>query len=152
FRRSDGATSLAFVPPGEPGPATPIFLLPALGLDGRSFAPLAPLAAARRVVFWNMPNELPATPGPDALAALVFEHADRAGMPRRFVLGGSSLGSTLALAAAVAQPDRVAGLVLIGGTARWRDLGPPMKLARLSHPFLPSRHYHRAVPWILAPH
>ena len=145
------ATTSAFLPGGDPGAGVPLFLVPALGLDGRSFAPLAPLAAQRRVVFWNPPNELPATPGLDALAAATFVHADRAGMPPRFVLGGSSLGAIVALAAALATPERVAGLVLMGGTARWRDLGAPMRIARLFHPFIPRRHYHKAMARILAP-
>jgi pimeloyl-[acyl-carrier protein] methyl ester esterase len=146
-----GATTSAFVPPGEPGPSTPLFLVPALGLDGRSFAPLAPLAKHRRVLFWSPPNELPRSPGLGALAASTIEHADRAGMPRRFVLGGSSLGAMIALAAALDAPERIAGLVLTGGTARWRDVGAPMRLARLLHPFIPRRAYHRAMPYILAP-
>lgn len=146
-----GPATSAFVPAGEPGPGTPLFLLPALGLDGRSFAHLAPLAARRRIVFWSPPNELPRTTGLGAFARLTMEHADRAGMPRRFVLGGSSLGAMIALAAALGAPERIAGLVLIGGTARWRDLGAPMRLARLLHPFIPRRAYHRAMPHILAP-
>jgi len=151
FRGDAGATSSAFVPRGEPGSATPLFLVPALGLDGRSFAPLAPLAATRRVVFWNPPNELPREPGLGALAAATIAHADRAGMPRRFVLGGSSLGAIVALAAALDAPDRVAGLVLVTGAARWSDLGPPMRFARLLHPFIPRRVYHNAMARILAP-
>jgi pimeloyl-ACP methyl ester carboxylesterase len=151
YRGGDGAATSAFVPRAAPGPATPLFLVPALGLDGRSFAPLAPLAAARRVVFWNPPNDLPCDPGLGALARATMEHADRAGMPRRFVLGGSSLGAIVALAAALDAPERIAGLVLVGGAARWADLGAPMRLARLAHPLIPRRWYHRAMARILAP-
>jgi pimeloyl-[acyl-carrier protein] methyl ester esterase len=151
FRSADGATTSTFVPAAAPGPRTPLFLLPALGLDGRSFAPLAPLAADRRVVFWNPPNALPMSPGLDALAAVAIEHADRAGMPRRFVLGGSSLGAVIALAAALRSPERVAGLVLVGGAASWEELGAPMRWASLLHPFIPRRVYHKAMARILVP-
>ena len=151
FRDEAGRATSAFVPPGAPGPGLPLFLVPALGLDGRSFAPLAPLAARRRVVFWSPPNDLPRTAGFDGLAAAAFEHADRAGMPRRFVLGGSSLGAMVAMAAALAAPERIAGLVLSGGTAAWRDLGWPMRLARCLHPLMPRRGYHRWMAKVLVP-
>ncbi len=151
FGGPSGPATSAFVPAGEPGPGTPLFLVPALGLDGRSFAPLAPLAADRRIVFWSPPNDLPRTPGLGAFARTAIDHADRAGMPQRFVLGGSSLGAMIALAAALDAPERIAGLVLVGGAARWRDVGTPMRLARHLHPFIPRRAYHRAMPFILAP-
>jgi len=151
FRSADGRTTSAFVPPVEPGPRTPLFLVPALGLDGRSFAPLAPLAAERRVVFWNPPNELPTSPGLDAIARAAIEHAERAGIPRRFVIGGSSLGAVIALAAATTAPDRIAGLVLSGGAASWDELGPRMRWAARLHPLIPQRVYHKAVARILVP-
>jgi pimeloyl-ACP methyl ester carboxylesterase len=151
FRGTGGTTTSTFVPAAAPGPRTPVFLVPALGLDGRSFAPLAPLAADRRVVFWNPPNDLPMSPGLDALAAAAIEHADRAGMPRRFVLGGSSLGAVISLAAALASPERVAGLVLVGCTASWDELGAPMRMASLLHPLIPRRVYHKAMAHILVP-
>ena len=151
FRGPAGAATSAFVPVGTPGPGTPVFFIPALGLDGRSFGSLAPLARERRVVFWSPPNDLPRTPGLGALAAATMDHADRAGMPRRFVLGGTSLGAMIALATALAAPDRVAGLVLAGGAARWTDLGAPMRVARWLHPFIPRRIYHRIAPRVLAP-
>jgi pimeloyl-ACP methyl ester carboxylesterase len=150
FRDAAGGVTSAFVPREPPGPGVPLFLAPALGLDGRSFAGLAPLARERRVVLWSPPNES-ARRGIEALGPEVVEHADRAGLPRRFVVGGSSLGAVRALAAAVAAPERVAGLVLMGGVARWRDLGPGMRLARLLHPVLPRRSYHRAFARVLAP-
>lgn len=151
FRDHAGGATSAFVPPGGPGPAVPLFAVPALGLDGRSFAPLAPLTADRRLVFWNPPNELPREPGLEAFAATTLTHADRAGMPQRFALLGSSLGAMVALATAIAAPERVAGLVLSGGAARWSDLGLLIRLTRFAHPFLPRRGYHRAMPWVLAP-
>jgi pimeloyl-ACP methyl ester carboxylesterase len=151
YRDAAGGVTSAFVPRGEPGPATPLFCVPALGLDGRSFAALAPFAAQRRVVFWNPPNDLPRADGLDALAACAMEHADRAGLTGRFVLLGSSMGAMIAVAAAAARPERIAGLVLSGGAARWDDLGIPIRLTRLAHPLLPRRSYHRAMPWVLAP-
>jgi pimeloyl-ACP methyl ester carboxylesterase len=151
FRDDAGGATSAFVPAADPGPALPLFAVPALGLDGRSFAPLAPLAAQRRLVFWSPPNDLPREPGLEAFAATALTHADRAGMPARFVLLGSSLGAMVALASAIAAPERVAGLVLSGGTARWSDLGLLIRLTRFAHPFMPRRTYHRAMPWVLAP-
>ena len=151
YRDEAGGATSAFVPSAEPGPAVPLFGIPALGLDGRSFAPLAPLVADRRMVFWNPPNDLPHEPGLDAFAATALTHADRAGMPERFILIGSSLGAIVALAVAIAAPERIAGLVLSGGAARWSDLGIVIRLTRFAHPFLPRRSYHRAMPWVLAP-
>jgi pimeloyl-ACP methyl ester carboxylesterase len=140
-----------FVPRDTPGPGTPLFLAPGLGLDGRCFEPFAPLAADRRLVFWNLPNVLPEHGGTAALGRLYLDHADRAGMPRRFVFGGSSLGGTIALAAALEAPERCAGLVLAGASSAWSDLGLFMRMGPHIHRFLVSRTYHLRFAEVLFP-
>lgn len=146
---SPRASTSTFVPRGDAGAGTPVFLAPGFGLDGRSFERLAPLAARRRAVWWNFPNVVPATGGIAALGRLYLEHADRAGLPRRFVFGGSSLGGSIALAAALDAPERCAGLVLIGTTASWRQLGTRLHIARWFLPLLPARGFHERFATIL---
>lgn len=144
-----GATCSAFEPRDAAGPGVPVFFAPAFGLDGRAFARLAPLARRRRVVFWNLPNALPDRGGIRALARLYLEHAARAGMPPRFVFAGSSLGGSIALAAALEAPERCAGLVLVGTCASWRELGPRLHVGRFLLPLLPARGFHRRFATIL---
>lgn len=156
FRDSGGVTSCfernmpyeAYVPYGA---GVPLFLAPGLGLDGRSMAPLAALPDSRRVALWNFPNELP-PPGADGLATLAdlyLAHAARCGMPDRFVMGGSSLGGTIALAAALRAPERAAGLVLFAGSAAWRDLGTLLRLGPALHRVIPRRPFPRIFARIL---
>ncbi|MCE9634866.1 MAG: alpha/beta hydrolase [Planctomycetes bacterium] len=148
FRGPAGASS-TFVPAVAHGPGVPLFLVPGFGLDGRCFGRLSPIATSRRTVFWNLPNELPEHGGLTALARLCLDHADRVGMPRRFVIGGSSLGGTIALAAALEAPERCAGLILFGSSASWRELGPRLRFARMLLPVLPARGFHRRLATIL---
>lgn len=144
-----GASSSAFVPADACGSGVPVFLAPAFGLDGRALERLAPIARTRRAVFWNLPNVLPDSGGIAALGRLFVEHADRAGMPRRFVFGGSSLGGSIALAAALDAPERCAGLILVGTCASWRELGARLHVGRLLLPLLPARGFHRRFATIL---
>lgn len=144
-------TTSTFAPPGRHGDGVPLILAPPLALDGRSFAPLAPLGEARRVVFWNLPNRLPREGGTEALGRLLLEHVDRAGLGDRIVVGGASLGGLVALAAALHAPERVAGLVLVSTSASWAELGPLLRWARLLHPFLPRRTYHKRLARLLIP-
>lgn len=137
-----GAGTSVFRPRTPPGPGTPLLLAPAFGLDGRSLERLSPLAESRPVAFWNIPNVVPEEGGVRALGRMMLDHADRAGFRGRVLLGGSSLGATIALAAALEAPDRVAGLVLVGGSACWAHLGTRLKVGRLLHLLLPSRGYH----------
>lgn len=143
-----GGTSV-FLPRATPGPGLPLFLAPAFSLDGRSFERFAPLASERPVAFWNLPNLVPATGGLPALARLALEHADRAGFRGRVVLGGSSLGATIAVAAALEAPERVAGLVLVAGSPCWAHLGIGLKVGRVLHSVLPERGYHRRFATLL---
>lgn len=149
--RDAGGVSSCFEADGPHGPGVPLFLAPGLGLDGRATAPLAALAPSRRVVLWNLPNALPrpGTDGLSALADLYLAHATRCGMPERFVMGGSSLGATVALAAALRAPERAAGLVLIAGSAAWSDLGFLLRIGPALHRFLPRRAYPRLFARIL---
>jgi len=153
YRDGNGpdAETSAFVPPGDGGEGVPLFLAPALGLDGRSFELLAPACRGRRTVFWNTPNRLPRDGGLPALATLALEHAARAGLGERFVIGGSSLGGMLALTAAALQPERVRGLILFGTALYWKGLGPGIRCARLLHTFVPRRKYHRFLPRVMFP-
>jgi pimeloyl-ACP methyl ester carboxylesterase len=144
-----GATCSAFEPRDAAGDGTPVMFAPAFGLDGRAFERLAPLARRRRVVFWNLPNALPERGGVGALGRLYLAHADRAGMPERFVFAGSSLGGSVALAAALEAPERCAGLVLIGTCASWRELGTGLHLGKYLLPLLPARGFHRRFAAIL---
>lgn len=144
-------TVSAYVPNGGHGDGTPFFLIPGFGLDGRSFGTLAPLAAARRTVFWNPPNVLPPGDDLEAIARLALDHAERTGCDGKIVLGGASMGGMVALTAALIAPERVAGLALFGTSSSWSEVGLPVRFAALWHGLTPRRRYHRILPHILIP-
>ena len=144
-------TASVFEPPGPHGDGTPLFLLPGFGLDGRSFAPLAPLAAQRRVVFWNPPNRMPSGDDLVAVGERALRDAERAGCGTRLVLGGASFGGMLALRTALEWPDRVAGLVLFGSAACWGDVSLPVRMASVLHDAVPRRRYPQLLAKALVP-
>ncbi|MCE2916062.1 MAG: alpha/beta hydrolase [Rubrivivax sp.] len=101
--------------PSSPGPAGCLTLLPGLGCDEELFAGLLPaLRAAGHVCRVSTAHTRH-----DTMAAMATEIADTlqgATGPHRLV--GCSMGAMLALMAAAQAPDAVAGLVLIGTSAR----------------------------------
>lgn len=103
-------------PGGNEEVARTVVCLPGLGASGRSFAPMAPLASELRLVLWTPTLRTPMTHTPLQwnLASLV--HPD-ARLPERFALLGSSFGSTVSLAFAMAYPERVKALVLVSPVA-----------------------------------
>lgn len=148
--RTRGERVSAFVL-SEDGPGTPALLLPAFGLDGSSFAALAPSLAGRRAVAWSPRNDVPAGIGLDGFAKRALDAAERSGLGAPCVLIGSSFGGMIALAAALAAPERVAGLVLIGTAPSWRSLGLRMRVVARLQPFFPRRSYHRRLARIMIP-
>ncbi|WP_083364058.1 alpha/beta fold hydrolase [Microterricola viridarii] len=95
--------------------AAPLLLLHAWGETGRSFdrlLPLLPPGVGARAVDqrWD-DSAAPRTLA--SLAAEVLAFMDAAGLPRAVLLGSSS-GGYVAQEVAVAAPERVAGLVLVG--------------------------------------
>ena len=146
-----GDTASVYEPTRPHGAATPFFLLPGFGLDGRSFSFLAPLADGRRVVFWNPPNQLPSGRDLGTIADLALEHATLSGCDGRLILGGASAGGIIALHAALRHPERVAGLVLFGTFANWSDAGRWARFAAVFHDLIPRRLYPRVLPRVLIP-
>ncbi len=144
-------TASVFVARGPHGAGTPVFLMPGFGLDGRSFAPLSRLAAGRRTVFWSPPNRLPPGDGLLPLAERALRDAERAGCAGRIVVGGASMGGMLALLAALHMPERVAGLILFGSTAAWKEVSRGVRLAAWTHGLVPARRYKTWLPGVMVP-
>ncbi len=87
----------------------PVILLPGTLCDDRAFAPLI-----ARLASWDVRTVLTtASESTVELAALILKQA-----PPRFVVIGFSLGGIIGLEIAAQAPSRVAGLALIGSTAR----------------------------------
>lgn len=130
---------------GSPAPGagrTPVACLAGIGLDGRVFRRLAPLAAERDLLLVNLPNDLPPAPRMEDLAEEAFAALDAAGHGgRKAILLGSSFGGMAALAGALARPDRTAGLAILGGAAAWAEVPLHLRLLSRLHPLVPRRSY-----------
>ncbi len=141
--------------PAAPAPGagrTPVAAIAGLGLDGRTFSRLAPLAADRDLLLVNLPNALPPAPRMEDLAEEVFAALDAGGHgDRKAVLLGHSFGAMVALAAVLSRPERVAGLVLIGGGTGWGSVSPALRFAAALHPLVPRRPYPRVFAAVMLP-
>jgi pimeloyl-ACP methyl ester carboxylesterase len=113
--------------PSDAAPwATSVLLLPGLGCDGDLYADLQPaLEAAGHACTLSRALEQGDTL--EAMADQVVAELDAA--PRPGVVIGCSMGGMLALIAAARQPRSLAGLVLIGTSAR----PDPPEVAGLRH-------------------
>lgn len=123
-----------------------LVLIPGMGLDALGFVMLmARLQAHFRCVSFDLPSG-----EADGAHLMKYRHADHVadlfalldhlGI-RQCILVGSSFGSTIALAAAHAQPSRFPRLLLQGGFAR-RPLARAEVLAASFARFLPGRLKH----------
>lgn len=90
------------------GPMPDLVMIPAMGCDGRLYADIAPrLSAAVK----------PITLVTDKNAMADCVQQVLAGAPERFVVLGTSFGGRTALEVALAAPERVQGLIVIGAGA-----------------------------------
>jgi pimeloyl-ACP methyl ester carboxylesterase len=145
FWRFEGAP-----PPGAG--RTPVLALAGLGLDGRVFRGLAPLAAERDLVLANLPNEVPPGPALEPFVRGALDALDAAGHAGRpAVLAGSSFGGMVALAAALAAPERTAALVLLGTGPGWRFVHARLRAGSRFHPLVPRRAYPRVFATVMLP-
>ena len=132
-----------YVPGGVHDRSRALVCLPGLAASGRSFARLRPLADRYDLRFVTTPLAEPIPGSPvEALADLVVEYV--AGLDRPVLLG-TSFGSLVALTAALAAPERLAGLVLVSALASGAVV-PPL-YAALSAVLLAPR----PLAWLAAP-
>jgi len=106
------------------GEGTPVILLHGAGGTHRHWGELfAPLGATARLIAPDLPGHgRSAPPGHTSIASyagVALRLLDALGLDRA-VLAGHSMGAAAALEAALAAPDRVRGLALIGASARLR--------------------------------
>jgi pimeloyl-[acyl-carrier protein] methyl ester esterase len=102
----------------SPASAAAIVLLHGWGMTPAVWAPIQSLLGARRSVALALPGHAGAAAAPAAEVAAWSAHLATQ-LPRAATLVGWSLGAMLALDFACRYPERVARLVLIGGTARF---------------------------------
>jgi pimeloyl-ACP methyl ester carboxylesterase len=129
-----------------------VLALGGIGLDGRVFSRLGPLAEDRDLVLANLPNDLPAGGrmedlGREALA--ILDAAGHAGRPA--ILMGSSFGGMAALAAALEAPVRAAALVLVGTAGSWSAVPLHLRATARLHPLVPRRPYPAVFAGIMLP-
>jgi len=140
---------------GAPAPGTgraPLLAVHGLGVDGRFFRHLGPLARDRDLVLVNLPNDLPAGATMDDLADEALSALDAAGHgAARAVVLGSSFGGMVALAVALARPGRTAGLVLVGTAGAWADVPLHLRFLARVHPLVPRLPYPRVLAALMLP-
>lgn len=119
----------SYLEAGDPD-APPIVLLHGIGAHAAYFRfQLAALGASARVLAWNAPGYMlsdalrSTEPQAADYAQAVSDFLDATGV-QRCLLAGHSFGSAVAQAFAIAQPDRVAGLVLSGAGVGQREIAP----------------------------
>ena len=122
-------------PPGTPA----IVLLHGVGSSSAGYrAQFAGLSDSFRVIAWNAPGYGGSTrlaePNPTALdyAAALAGFLDGLGLARPAVLAGSSWGSVIALNLAVAEPERVAALLLAAPNTGRGSLAPEARAEALA--------------------
>lgn len=104
------------------GKGSDIVLLHSLLADRRAFDPVLPALCARhRVTLFNLPgfhgSQPPILPLMDAYVAAIEDGFQEFGIARDAVLIGNGFGGTVALAFALAHPERVAKLVVSDAAA-----------------------------------
>lgn len=112
---SDHTAGASSVPP-------PLVLLHGAGGSHLHWPPSLRRLPARRVLALDLPGHGRsggAAPTIEAYADALHGWATAAGLAR-FCLGGLSMGAAIALAYALAHPERLAGLVLVGSAAHLR--------------------------------
>jgi pimeloyl-ACP methyl ester carboxylesterase len=116
-RKVRGANVRLFTfPEGSRDESRTVLCLPGLGASGRSFAPMRPMAPEWRFLLWTPTLATPMTHTPLQWNLAALQHPD-AGLPERFSLMGSSFGSLISIAYALAHPERVKALVLVSPVA-----------------------------------
>lgn len=105
------------------GAGVPLVLVPGCGRDHHEFDRLLDALDGANVIVPALPGRagVPGAPPADATEAarFVLQVLDACGVARA-VLGGHSYGGAIAIEAALAAPDRVAGLALLSTGARLR--------------------------------
>lgn len=146
----------------ESGAGRTLLLMHSNGRSAYEFDDVAAAIGDRlRVVSWDMPghgdsDRATTHRSVPELAALAVDIARRGGDPAP-IIGGSSIGATIALAAGAEHADRIGGLVVIElpisrGGAWWRDNWPMVETMfgiPEEPPELVARRYRR-VPDALA--
>ncbi len=126
--RPCGSINFDVIKAAQPAGAPALLLSHGFGASSAMFAPNVPTFAAHRdVITWDLrghgASESPADPQCYSAACALDDMQallDTLGVTRA-VLGGHSLGGYLSLAFALAHPDRVAGLILIGTGPGFRN-------------------------------